>query len=351
MLRLAFAILAPLAALGCGRSHDLGVETTTSSSGSGGGSTATSTTTSVTSGTGATGGAGAGGAGGAAPTGPTALTVVNGINDYPAVRFCFLPGDTPWPASASGLPFAAGEPVDIATDLPSGTDVTPWVIAGDLVATAGLTCTQILAAASPDAGGPTILATPLAVLPQSIFSSHESLLLVSTGCLGGAGHDDPNAMLACGMGYSSQTPNASLAVVAMSRRTDPKHVSVQIAAASPPTPTSDYKVMPATTNAMPITVAPSLPLGAIGPSPPFAQLTADAYGALNGAAIQTYPAGSSALESQTVLEPLLQASAVGTAGFVDGASLVFVAVGAAPGLHSGSFWHALTYAVVKADPG
>jgi hypothetical protein len=34
-----------------------------------------------------------------------------------------------------------------------------------------------------------------------------------------------------------------------------------------------------------------------------------------------------------------------------GASLVLVAVGSGPGLAAGAFWHVLTYALVKAEPG
>jgi hypothetical protein len=274
---------------------------------------------------------------------------VNGINDYPLVRFCFLPGDTPWPASGSGLAFAAGQAVDLTSAIPSGMDVTPWVISGDVVATAGMTCTQILAAAGAD-GGPTILAAPLAVLPQSLFSSNESLLLVALGCMGGAGHDDPNAALACGMGYSSQTPDPGIALVAMSRTKDPAHVSLQVLQGSAAMAVSDVQVLPTTMDANPLMIAPALTLGAIEPTPPFTQLTADAFGTLGGAAIQTYPSGSSSVSSTTPLGPLLTASAVGTAGFVNGARLVLVAVGASPGFPAGSFWHKLTYAVVPADP-
>ena len=340
------ALVAPLAAFACGRTHDLG--TTTSTGGTSSSSSTTTTTTSSSTGTGGTGGAG--GLGGAGPSGPTELTVVNGINDYPAVRLCFLPGDTPWPASASGLVFGAGLEVDLASVIPTGTDVTPWVIAGDLGSTAGMTCTQIHAAAGAD-GGPTLLTTPLAVLPESVFASNESLLLVPLGCLGGAGHDDPNEALACGMGYTSQTPNASVALVAMSRRTNATQVSLLVVQASSATPTIDVKVLPNTMNAMPLMIAPGLTLGAIEPPVPFAQLDLAGFGSLDVTAIQTYVSGEGTPSTASTLGPLLAASAVGTAGFVNGASLVLVAVGAAPGFPAGSFWHKLTFAVVKADPG
>ena len=125
----AYRFKAPGAAVGVG----------TTTTGSGG-----ATTTHAT-GTGGTKTTATGTGGAVEPSGPTAPTIVNGINDYPAARFCFLPGDTPWPAAATGLPFVAGQAVDIATALPPGVDVTPWVIAGDLAVTAGLTCSQMLA--------------------------------------------------------------------------------------------------------------------------------------------------------------------------------------------------------------
>ena len=78
-------------------------------------------------------------AGGAEPSGPTQLTIVNGVNDYDAIRICFLPypaGDPaalPWPSEAAGLPFARAvvvKPIDTA--IPANQDVRPHIIAGDL---------------------------------------------------------------------------------------------------------------------------------------------------------------------------------------------------------------------------
>ncbi len=352
MLRLATvrffapATLAMLAAVGCARSHDLGVDDTTSSSA--GGATATSSHASGAGGAHTTSGTG----GAVEPGGPTALTIVNGVNDYAAARFCFLPGDTPWPAAAAGLSFAAGQGVDIATALPAGSDVTPWVVAGDLAATTGMTCTQILALAQPTDGGTApVVAAALGVIPQSVLGSDKSLLLVATGCLGGAGHSDPNQTSGCGMGYSATTPTTGVVLLGMSRIVSAGHVSLQAVNASVTLPSSDIRVQPGTTGAMEVDLAPALSHGAFGPYPPFDLLTAAAYGELGTVQIRTYPAGSNTQTSAVMLSGVLAASSVGEAGFVDGASLVLIAVGGAPGTPAGPFWHKLGYALVKADPG
>ena len=340
------ALLAALAAIGCTRSHDLGVDVTTSTSGGG-----AATTSSQSTGTG--GAPAASGTGGAVePGGPTALTIVNGIADYAAARFCFLPGDTPWPAAAGGLPFAAGQAVDLAAALPTGTDVTPWVIAGDLAAAAGMTCTEMLALAQPTDGGapPPLVAASLGVIPQTVLASDRSLLLATTGCLGGAGHDAPGATGGCGMGYSSQTPTPGVVLLAMSRITDATHVSLQVVNASAVLSTTDVRLRPNVLSPTELNVAPSLVPGAIAPEPPFAALTLAQYGALGGVQIKTYSPGSSSATSTTALGDVLGESSVGTAGFVNGAELVLVAVGGGATVPVGAFWRALTFALVKAAP-
>jgi hypothetical protein len=345
---LAAALLAPLVVIACGRGRDLGVDTSTSAAGVGGATTSTHTgtggATTTTSGT---------GGGPVEPTGPTRLTVVNGINDYDTVRFCFLPGDTPWPAAAGGMPFAAGQAVNLAADLPQGTDLTPWVIAGDLSATAGKTCTEILALAQPADGGPAppVVAALLGIIPKGVLTSDRSLLFVATGCMGGPGHDDGNAASGCGMGYSSQAPTTGVVFLAMSRITDPKHVALQVVSASPALPLMDVRLLPSVMKATEASVAPSLPQGGIEPSPPFRSLDLAAFGQLGSVQIKTYPPGTPSPSSTTNLSDVLSASTVGTAGFVDGAGLVLVAVGATPGAAPGPFWHKLTYALIKADPG
>lgn len=354
VLRLPFSVRCGLLltlAAGCARAHDLGPDPATSStSGSGtGGASTSSVASSGTGGNFTTGTTGTGGVD-AGPPGPTELTIVNGINDYPAVRFCFLPGDAPWPAATTGLAFAGSQVVTpISGPLPEGTDVTPWVIAGDLTKTAGKTCTEILALAG--GGAPPIVAQPLAVIPSVVFASHKSMLLVTNGCLGGPGHDDANAVNACGTGYTSTTPTAGVVLVAMSRIKDPAHISLQVVSASNTLAESDVQIQPNLMTAMETLVVGSLSQGAIGPTPPFAAYTLPDLGPLDGVKVDTFLPGTMFMQSSVTLGAVLTGSSLGPAAFVDGASLVLVAVGASPGLPAGGFWHAFTYALVKAEPG
>lgn len=357
-MRFALASLLTLFAsiTSCGRPYDLGGggSTTTSAGGSGGASSTTSSSSSTTITTSSTSSQSSSSSSGvidAGPTGPTALTIVNGINDYPAVRLCFLPGDAPWPADPAGLAFAASAVVSpLDATIPIDGDVTPWVIAGDLTQTAGKTCTQILASAGDDAGANGILARPLALIPKVVWASNKSLLMVPNGCVGGPGHDDANGKNACGSGYSASSPTASVTLVSMSRIEDPSHVSFQVASASPALPELDYRVLPNLTSATPIPIVASLTQGAIGPNPPFAALTANELGALDGVQIQTYTAGTSFMSSAVPLSEVLSHGGVGAAEIANGGSVVLVAVGAAPGLPTGGFWHGLTYTMVKASP-
>jgi hypothetical protein len=175
--------------------------------------------------------------------------------------------------------------------------------------------------------------------------------LVATGCMGGAGHTDPQQSSGCGTGYSATAPTTGVVLLGMSRIVSASHISLQVVNGSVTLPTSDVRMQPSVMGAMEADLAPSLSQGAIGPYPPFDQLAASAYGPLGTVQIRTYSAGTSNQTSSVMLSDVLATSSVGAAGFVDGASLTFIAVGGAPGAQSGPFWHALTYALVKADPG
>ena len=57
------------------------------------------------------------------------------------------------------------------------------------------------------------------------------------------------------------------------------------------------------------------------------------------------------MTSSVLLSTVFANGGVGASGFVNGAGLVLVAVGAGPGLPTMKFWHALTYALVEGNPG
>ncbi|WP_437984035.1 hypothetical protein [Sorangium sp. So ce117] len=319
-------------------------------SGAGGGPGAT--TSGATTTTGAGGGA-------VEPPGPTKLTVVNGISDHDAVRFCFLAypdgtgaGVDPWPGAAAGLAFARAQEVEpLGAAIPEGTSLRAHVIAGDLRATEGLDCAEILALAG-GTGSPAapIVAAGLPVLPAPVFAEEKSLLVVATGCLGGEGHTHESEKEGCGDAYTIDTPTAGLVAVAMSRRTTFDELSLQVAHASAATPVVHVELTPGRDDATGVTLAQDLSYGAIAPFPPSTGLSVSDLGALDEVAIETRDPIEGTVTSSVPMREILASSDVPAADIGDGQGFVLVAVGAAPGAEQGGFWHPLTYSLLRANP-
>lgn len=371
---------------GCSEDHDLLAPTTSSASSAAGGATTTATGgTTSTGGQGGEGGAtssssSSSGVGGAEPSGPTKLTILDAINDYDAIRVCFMPypsgpSPDPWPAAASGLAFSAAKVVDPPSSLaPSGGDVQPFVIGGDLTAIAGMSCDQVLALAAggsgtgsggtggtggagtggTGAGGagepPPIVAAAMPVIPGSVFSSEKSLLLVFFGCLGGPGHSDGTEGLGCGFTYTPATPTASLTLVAMSRKSEPDRIALQFVHASAAMQPSDIRITPGFDLAMDVNAAKALALGGLGPKPPFVQLTRAGFGPLAQAALKTYAPNDIYPTSALYLQDAFVNGGIKDTAFVDGSSFTIVAIGGYPGVETPSFWHTFTYAMIESDP-
>lgn len=310
------------------------------------------------SGSSGAGGSGQGGEGGGVvePAGPTQLTIVNGVNDYDAIRLCFVPypdGDgssvSPWPSGGQGLAFAQGLAVKPITEaITPGTDVHAFVIGGDLAATSGKTCAQVFALAS--APSPTVIVAPLAVLPASAFTSDRSLLLAATGCLGGPTHTAPSQEIACGVGYKPDAPTASLVALGMSRIKTPGKVSLQAVHASAALPPVDLRIKTGGQAPTEWLFAPDLTFGAVGPKLPFDSLSVSGFGVLATTQIITTSPGAVSPTSATLLSSIFAKSAIKEADFADGEGFVLVAVGGYPGAAAGPWWHTLTYALVRGDP-
>ncbi|WP_437756560.1 hypothetical protein [Sorangium sp. So ce1389] len=347
---LAATLLAALVEAGCTQDHDLlgrDPPGATSTSGAGGGPGATSSSAATS---------GAGGDDVVEPPGPTKLTVVNGVADHDAVRFCFLAypdgtgaGVDPWPSAVAGLAFARArviEPLDAA--IPEGTSVRAHVVAGDLGATEGLDCAEILALAAEPAAP--IVAAALPVVPAPVFAEEKSLLLVATGCVGGEGHTHASEKQGCGDAYTIDTPTAGLVAAAMSRRTTFDRVALQVAHASAATPVIDVHLTPGIAAAGGAFLAHGLSYGAIAPFPPFTGLARDNLGALEEATVETYAPADLQRTSSVPMREILANSDVPATAVTNGLGFVLVAVGAAPGTEDGGFWHPLTYTLLLADP-
>jgi hypothetical protein len=338
---LALLGIVPAFVVGCAEGNDAGLTSSTGAA-----------TTSSSS--------GGGGAGGSdieenipEPDGPSKLTIVNGVNDYDAIRLCFVPwpdgGETPvFPADAKGMAFAAVSTIEVASGfVPTGTDVYMHVITGNLGKTAGKACAEITAGGL----GADVLVVPLAVIPRSALDAPRSLLLVPNGCLGGPGHEDANMeKTVCGEGYSIDTPTLGLLAGGMSRIVEPDVLSLQAAHAVVAMPEIDIRVLPGAQGGMAGNVAPGLTLGAIGKIPPFRKFSRADLGLIDATNILTFPPGFAQPTSTLALNAALARGGISEAEFKDGSSYTMVAVGSPPTIMAGAFWHELTWAVVRSDP-
>jgi hypothetical protein len=216
--------------------------------------------------------------------GDNVLTIVNGIVDAPSVRLCFarvgadgLTGDFVGDPLAE-LDYATST---VLTELPGFSFVDdviePWAIAGDLSLIAKLDCQAAVeraqteeAKAAPDPDGeggapptldlemPTLRARPVAALPAGTVDIDRSILMVLSGCIGGAAYsglgldfdpDDPEAELddetiqskACGADYDAEWPTLQPVVVKLSREHQPESVGLQGLHASVATTSLDLR--------------------------------------------------------------------------------------------------------------
>jgi hypothetical protein len=337
-----------LHSLGCDGDHSRleKTETTTHSGGSGGlggsgGGDGGSTTTS--SGTG----------GIIEPSEPTQLTVVNGIVDQDATRHCFLPypdstgsGALPWPG-VEGLPYSRGAPIDpIASVVPTGGDVELFVVGGALAQTGGETCVDLVA--SPPQG---VELHSLGVLSAGVFDEQKSLLLVTTGCLGGPGHSDQDLQeMVCGPGYSEQTPNASLVAGFMSRLTEADKLPMQFVHASQALGDAVMRLRPGVDGGIAQYLVPQWSHGSIAPFPPYLALaTADLFD-LPSTQLEVYLPTEAEPISAVPWSVAFATSLLPIGEVSDGTGLVFVAVGPKPSVAPGSWWNGFSYAVLVADP-
>jgi len=303
------------------------------------------TTSSATAGAGGEGGDAAGpvvgasaSGGGSDPVEPdvsSRLTIVNGIVDEEAVRLCLVPttgatSEKPWP-TAEALAFARAATLDPAT-LPLG-DIAVKAVVGSSVAIGSKGC-----AALETASGVRLL--PLGLLPASALAQPRHLVVVATGCVGGATHDDPDAALACGPGYAPDAPTASLVAGYLSGLGEADALRLQfvhgVAAMTMPAKVS---LAPGVDSAEFTSVLSEWTLGAVSPNPPFDSESVKDFVNLAQATLGVVHNGT---PIEVPFSEILANGGVLPLDVVDGDGLALVAVGARPGHAAGPWWRAFT---------
>lgn len=253
------------------------------------------------------------------PAGANVLTVVNGIVDAPSVRLCFARvGDNGETEDFVGSPlpelgYAASAVLSELDGLSLVDDVIqPWVIAGQLSLLKKLDCQDAVALAlaeeakvtpipapEPDGQGseaqggaagqggapaqepagdagaagageplqfPTLRARPLAALPAGTVNIGRSILMVLTGCIGGAAYTDHIDTAVCGEDYTPQTPTLQPLVVKLSRAVSYDKVGLQAVHASLATAPLDIRAS-GEQGAISLVFATDVSFGAIEPRP------------------------------------------------------------------------------------
>lgn len=308
--------------------------------GGAGGNTSSSSTSSSSSG-------GGGGSAGAPPVVepdlPDKLTLINGSPDRSELQFCFVDSATrsggvllPPQPLAFGHSFPIVEPAAVLT---VESELEAIVVAGDLEQVVGTSCADLLL--DPPVG---VDVVSLGLLPSNTFAQQRSLAFVVTGCFGAADAED--AELGCGDGYTGTTPTLFPIIAPLSRLTEPSAVGLAVLNASSSFEPVDVRIQPNMKSAPKFPLASQVPRGGTLPFPPYIALNAATLGAPNGVKLFANRLGQS-LEVEVVLGPAL--SAGGLSSLDNGASYVFVAVGAAPAAPEG-FWEPFSFVVVEADP-
>jgi len=262
--------------------------------------------------------------------GDNVLTIVNGVIDAPSIRLCFARLDADGHTTelvgspAPELPYAGSTVLTELDGLSFADDsIQPWVLSGELSRLKKLDCAAAVelarseearvtpvetAAAMASAGGqggaaaggaggdagagpagagpagaggepaaggapgaaplefPTLRARPLAALPAGTVNIGRSILLVLTGCSGGAAYTDTLDKSVCGASYTPATPTLQPIVVTLSRALGIGMVGLQAVHGSPATASLDVRAS-GNSGEVSLVFASSIRFGSIEPRP------------------------------------------------------------------------------------
>ncbi|MGC4094935.1 MAG: hypothetical protein QM756_44860 [Polyangiaceae bacterium] len=305
--------------------------------------------------------------------GENVLTIVHGVVDAAVIRLCFgkvgvdgaLPLGVPEPVA--GLDYGAALVLRGIAEVDWASDVqATWVLTGD---TQGLDCAAAVAQAETlgddqgevaaggsggEGGGPAsaiaaLRAARLPNVPAGTLSQGRSTLLVANGCIGGRGVDSRLSANACGDGYSERAPTLSAVFAALSRRTDPSKLGLQVLNASLASPELDVFAAPASGSPGPSLITLGAELGTLVPRLPALVGAAMDYGVSDPDwGVQLSHGGSQLFSEpwQTIV------SHAGLTSLSDGKTYALVVLGPGLGLPLSRtlLWNTSRVAVVPTDP-
>jgi hypothetical protein len=328
------------------------------------------------------------------PLGANVLTIVNGVIDAPSVRLCFARvdenGET---AELAGSPlpelgYAASTVLTELDGLSLVDDVIqPWVIAGDLARIKKLDCTAAVALAQAEeaavtpvaddsasggasAGGapgngaagenggagapqmpplemPLLRARSLAALPAGTVNIGRSILMVLTGCMGGAAYTDHIETSACGDAYSPRSPTLQPIIVKLSRDLRFDKVGLQAVHASLPSGSLDIRAS-GDKGAVSLVFASGVSYGSIEPRPADTRFTPVELGvARSNYGLQAVDENG-AVAFQEAWSDVLAASGIESIEAARTYTAVFL--GPAPLLIKKGWWNASAFSLVENDP-
>lgn len=303
------------------------------------------------------------------PAGDDVLTIVNGVVDAPRVRLCFAHvGDDGLTAEFAGsplpeLPYAASSVHSELEGFSFERDVIePWVLAGELSLIDGLDCQQAVelaqdeeAQVTPDAAGgsgpleletPRLRARALATLPAGTVNTGRSILMVLSGCIGGAAYSDGLETAVCGDDYTPTTPTLQPLVVKLSRALAFDKVGLQAMQGSISTGTVDMRAA-GDRDAVTLVFASSVAYGVLEPRPADTRYSALELG------VRESNYGVQAVASGEVIHqaswPELMEGA-GIDAILPGRTYTTVLLGPAPVLLKRGWWNEHAFALVDNDP-
>ena len=318
--------------------------------------------------------------------GDDVLTIVNGVIDAASVELCFGRladnGETgelvgaPLPA----LTYAAATVLTEVEGFSFADDaIVPWVLAGDLSLIEGLDCHDAVAlAASEEAkvtplepyagsggeagvsgvGGaagepevplamPTLRARPLAAIPAGTVNIGRSILMVLTGCMGGAAFKDALDTSACGDAYTEATPTLQPLVVKLSRTPGFDKVGLQAVQAAPAiSGTVDVRAS-GESGVVSLTFASSVGFGSIEPRPADVRFSAVELG-VTRSDFGLQAVGDSGVLFQQAWPDIREASRLGE--IEANRNYTAVLLGPNPLLLKQGWWNGSAFSLVENDP-